>query len=172
MSFEELYLVLNKRGFFNTFEVLSQFKEYKAEKGDFYRLQSIYGNNQAYYAVVSKDKSKAMLLVFNSLLRPNQGFKKVSLPFLDEDKTYTIKTREQYINIRVFGTLIKHIVKFLKVNSTLHNLVANRYLFKLNDFEYRKTGKELKHMDFLLPHNFTGTGYEPGFPIPPPLTLS
>ena len=38
MSFEELYSVLNKRGFFNTFEVLSQFKEYKAEKGDFYRI--------------------------------------------------------------------------------------------------------------------------------------
>ncbi len=44
MDFEELYLVLNKRGFFNTFQVLSQYKEYKAEKGEFYRTLIEFSN--------------------------------------------------------------------------------------------------------------------------------
>ena len=54
MSFEELYLVLNKRGFFNTFQVLSQFKEYKAEKGEFYRILTDFSNYNSYLRI--KDK--------------------------------------------------------------------------------------------------------------------
>lgn len=140
------------------------YKEYRDVflQGDFYRIKSIYEQNQAQYVVVSKDKSTALVLVFNTLLRPNDGVKTLRLDMLDDAKTYRIKTREQYLNIRTFGSLIKHIVKFLKVNSTLYNLVANRYLFKQNDIEFVKTGEELKHMDITLPLNFTGTGYEPG----------
>ena len=54
MNFEELYSVLNKRGFFNTFEVLSQFKEYKAEKGDFYRILTEFSNYNSFLRI--KDK--------------------------------------------------------------------------------------------------------------------
>jgi predicted transcriptional regulator len=54
MSFEELYSVLNKRGFFNTFQVLSQFKEYKAEKGDFYRILTDFSNYNSFLRI--KDK--------------------------------------------------------------------------------------------------------------------
>ena len=54
MSFEELYSVLNKRGFFNTFQVLSQFKEYKAEKGEFYRILTDFSNYNSFLRI--KDK--------------------------------------------------------------------------------------------------------------------
>lgn len=54
MSFEELYSVLNKRGFFNTFQVLSQFKEYKAEKGEFYRILNAFSNYNSFLRI--KDK--------------------------------------------------------------------------------------------------------------------
>ncbi|MFX0004242.1 MAG: hypothetical protein ACFE9C_06835 [Candidatus Hodarchaeota archaeon] len=54
MSFEELYSVLNKRGFFNTFQVLSQFKEYKAEKGEFYRILIDFSNYNSFLRI--KDK--------------------------------------------------------------------------------------------------------------------
>ena len=37
MDFEKLYLVLNKRGFFNTFQVLSQYRDYRAKKVNFIR---------------------------------------------------------------------------------------------------------------------------------------
>ncbi|MFW9819899.1 MAG: hypothetical protein ACFFE5_09840 [Candidatus Thorarchaeota archaeon] len=54
MSIEELYSVLNKRGFFNTFLVLSQFKEYKAEKGVFYRHLIDFSNYNSFLRI--KDK--------------------------------------------------------------------------------------------------------------------
>ena len=54
MSIEELYSVLNKRGFFNTFLVLSQFEEYKAEKGVFYRNLIDFSNYNSFLRI--KDK--------------------------------------------------------------------------------------------------------------------
>ena len=54
MSFEELYSVLNKRGFFNIFIVLSQYKEFKAEKGEFYRKLIEFSNYNSFLRI--KDK--------------------------------------------------------------------------------------------------------------------
>ena len=90
MNFEELYSVLNKRGFFNTFQVLSQFKEYKAEKGEFYRIHNEFSNYNSFLRI--KDKlieiklihieisngekyiglTEKGLSVYNSLLRLNE----------------------------------------------------------------------------------------------------
>ena len=54
MSIEQLYSVLNKRGFFNTFLVLSQFEEFKAEKGVFYRILTDFSNYNSFLRI--KDK--------------------------------------------------------------------------------------------------------------------
>ncbi len=74
MSFEELYSVLNKRGFFNTFKVLSQFKEYKAEKGEFYRILTEFSNYNSFLRI--KDK-----LVESNLinLEKNNGYEYIEL---------------------------------------------------------------------------------------------
>lgn len=61
MNFEELYLVLNKRGFFNTFQVLSQFREYKAEKGEFYRILTEFSNYNSFLRL--KDKLVEIKLI-------------------------------------------------------------------------------------------------------------
>jgi len=131
-------------------------------KGDFRVIRSIYDNELAAWSVTSKDKKKSIVLVFNSLLKPNSAFNSININYLNEDVNYKIQTRTQYHNIRIFGTLIKHLVSFLKEGSTLHNVIANRYLLKHNDYEKMLSGTELKHMNLLLGHNFTGTGYEPG----------
>jgi alpha-galactosidase len=47
----------------------------------------------------------------------------------------------------------------LKVHSTLHNLIANRYLFELDHFEQYLTDNQLTNSEVLLHHMFTGTGY-------------
>jgi predicted transcriptional regulator len=54
MSIEKLYSVLNKRGFFNTFLVLSQFEGYKAEKGVFYSRLIDFSNYNSFLRI--KDK--------------------------------------------------------------------------------------------------------------------
>ncbi|MFW9971060.1 MAG: hypothetical protein ACFFDF_12775 [Candidatus Odinarchaeota archaeon] len=74
MSFEELYSVLNKRGFFNTFQVLSQFKEYKAEKGEFYRILTDFSNYNSFLRI--KDKLIASKLI---KLESNNGQEYIGL---------------------------------------------------------------------------------------------
>ena len=67
MDFEELYSVLNKRGFFNTFQVLSQYKEYKAEKGEFYRTLTEFSNYNSFLRIKNKLlKTKLIHLEINN----------------------------------------------------------------------------------------------------------
>jgi len=65
MSFEELYSVLNKRGFFNTFQVLSQFEEYKAEKGEFYRILIEFSNYNSFLRIKDKLLESKLISVEN-----------------------------------------------------------------------------------------------------------
>jgi hypothetical protein len=46
----------------------------------------------------------------------------------------------------------------LKVNGGLLNLVANRYLYKNEEMKKTMTSNQLKNMELLLFHSFTGTG--------------
>jgi hypothetical protein len=54
VNFEELYSVLNKRGFFNTFLVISEFKDYEVEKGQFYRRLTEFSHYNSFLRI--KDK--------------------------------------------------------------------------------------------------------------------
>jgi predicted transcriptional regulator len=74
MNFEELYLVLNKRGFFNTFQVLSQYKDFKAEKGDFYRRLIEFSNYNSFLRI--KDKLVEIKLI---QLEKNNGEEYIGL---------------------------------------------------------------------------------------------
>jgi len=92
MSFEELYLVLNKRGFFNTFQVLSQFKEYKAEKGEFYRILTDFSNYNSFLRI--KDKLMESKLIN---LEKNNGQEYIGL---------TEKGKSVYDSLLVLNELI------------------------------------------------------------------
>ncbi|MFW9826276.1 MAG: hypothetical protein ACFFEY_01505 [Candidatus Thorarchaeota archaeon] len=61
MNFEELHSYLNKRGFFNTFQVLSKFKHYKAEKGEFYKLLTEFSHYNSFLRI--KDKLIGLNLI-------------------------------------------------------------------------------------------------------------
>jgi len=61
MDFEKLYLVLNKRGFFNTLQVLSQYKDYRAEKGNFYKKLNEFSNYNSFLRL--KDKLLELNLI-------------------------------------------------------------------------------------------------------------
>ena len=87
MDFEKLYLVLNKRGFFNTFQVLAQYRDYRAEKGEFYKKLTEFSN-------------------YNSFLRLKEKLLEINLIQLDSNNG------EEYIGltekgITVFGNLLK-----------------------------------------------------------------
>ncbi len=138
------------------------YKEYRHlfQYGSFKRLLSVYDTNYTIWMVISRDKKEAILGFFQKLAKPNPGFETIKIKDLNKDKMYNITTRTQYTNIRTFGSLVNEALPIkLKVNHFLHNLVANRYMFKLDDFNKELTGNQLSNIDLLLHHQFTGTGY-------------
>ena len=54
MNFEKLYLILNKRGLFNTFQILSQCEDNKAEKGLFYKRLTEFSHYNSFLRIKSK----------------------------------------------------------------------------------------------------------------------
>ena len=118
--------------------------------GHFHRIPH---DKYTVWAVVDDNKEEAIVMVYQSRMEPNPGIKRIRLPFMAEGE-YTIESRKQYFNIRAFGSLVNEALPVnLKVNSTLHNAIANRYLFASNVFN------TLKHHGFILPQEFTSTGY-------------
>ena len=143
-------------------EQIKFYKEYRDlfQYGTFKRLQSVYDTNYTIWMVISRDKKQAILGFFQKLAKPNPGFDTIKISDLNDEMMYTIKSRTQYTNIRTFGSLVNEALPIkLKVNHFLHNVVANRYLFKLDEFNKELTGNQLKSVELLLHHQFTGTGY-------------
>jgi len=143
-------------------EQIKFYKKYRYlfQYGKFKRLQSVYDTNYTIWMVISGDKKQAILGFFQKLAKPNPGFETIKISDLNDDMMYKIKSRTQYTNIRTFGSLVNEALPIkLKVNHFLHNLVANRYMFKLDEFNKELTGNQLKSVELLLHHQFTGTGY-------------
>lgn len=141
---------------------ISFYKEYRSlfQYGTFRRLKSVYNSNFSIWMVINEDKSEAILGIFQKLATPNPGFNKIKVPGLEKDTLYSINSRTQYTNIRYFGSLVNQAIPIkLKVNHFLHNLVANNYLFKLDEFNKVMTGNQLENIELLLNHQFTGTGH-------------
>jgi alpha-galactosidase len=111
------------------------------------------------WAVSNDQRDEAIVLVYQEQMMPNPGFRSIKIPFLC-DGAYEITTREQFFNIRAFGSLVNEALPVqLTVNSTVYNTIANRYLFKANSFKKRLSNHVLKHHGLPLPHEFTSTGY-------------
>ncbi len=146
------------------FEVIKQqivfYKEHRAllQFGTLKRLSSIRDKNFSIWQVTNKEKTEALILYFQDKVIPNPGFETIKIEGLQEG-TYTITNRVQYMNIRVTGSLVNHVLPVkLKVNGGLLNLVANRYLYKNEEMKKTMTSNQLKNMELLLFHSFTGTG--------------
>lgn len=63
MNFDKLYLVLNKCGFFNTLHVLSLYKDYRVEKGEFYKKLTEFSNYNSFLRIKDKLLEKELILV-------------------------------------------------------------------------------------------------------------
>lgn len=138
------------------------YKEYRhlLQFGTFRRLKSVYDSNYSVWMVMSEDKKEAILGFYQKLAKPNPALDSIRISDLNQKECYSITNRTQYTNIRTFGSLVNEAIPIkLKVNHFLHNIVANRYLFKLDELKKELTGEQLEKMELLLHHQFTGTGY-------------
>ena len=137
------------------------YKEYRHlfQYGSFVRLRSVYDSNYSIWMVINEAKDEAILGFFQKQALANPGFETIAVKDLKEAH-YIIRSRTQYTNIRIFGSLVNEALPIkLKVNHLLHNLVANHYMFELDKFEKELSANQLEHSGLPLHHEFTGTGY-------------
>lgn len=145
--------------------IRKQIEYYKTHKnlfqfGQLYRLKSPYNTNEMHLVVVSKDKTEAMLGIFQNIEEPNAEFTKITLPMLDKNKKYRIVKREQYFNLEMFGHLVKHALPIkLNAKGLIFHLLKNRYLFKTESENLLVNGDVLVNNGFIPKQKFMGTGY-------------
>lgn len=147
----DIEAIKNQIAFYKEHRNLLQF-------GTLKRLTSIRETNHTIWQVTNKEKTECLILYFQDKALVNPAFESIKIDGLQEG-TYKITNRTQYMNIRVTGDLVNHVLPVkLKVNGTALNMIANRYLMKSEDFSKTMTSSQLRNMNLLLFHTFTGTG--------------
>ena len=150
---------------FETKVIKKQIDFYKQHRkllqfGDLYRLKSPFSTNEMQLLVMSKDRSEAILGIFQTLQEPNAKLNQIQLPMLSQEKTYRITKRDQYFNLDTFGYLIKHALPIkIKAKGILFHLLKNRYLFKTETDEHLVSGDILVNNGFIPKQKYIGTGY-------------
>ena len=163
-------LDLRKRSRFDIKVMQAQIKFYKHYKslfqtGTFYDLSQ---PNNYVYMVVNGSKTTAIIGVFEGLTKPNPGHEKIKVKGLDLNKTYRVKNRVQYENIKRFGALTKHSLPInFKPHGALFNWISNWYRYEVERFEVVLSGKQLMYQGLVLPPKFTGTGHHEGMRLMP-----
>ena len=156
-------LDLSKLTLIDEFIIKKQIEFYKEHRqllqyGTLKRLSSIRDTNHTIWMVINDSHDEALLLYFQDKAMPNPPLESVKIDHLIEGD-YNITVREQYMNIRTTGSLVNHVLPIkLKVNGFLLNQIANKYKYKNETFTKTMTHNQLKEMNLLLHHTFTGTG--------------
>ncbi|QMS84350.1 alpha-galactosidase [Candidatus Xianfuyuplasma coldseepsis] len=138
---------------------IEYYKEHRTlfQFGRFSRLHSLQDQNHTVWMVDNEDD--AQVLYFQQLFRPNDRIDVIRVTGLESGK-YRITNREQAMNIRHFGSLVNRALPIhLRVNSWLHNAIANRYLFPIETVDCTVDSIQLEEQGFILPHPFTGTDH-------------
>lgn len=139
---------------------VAYYKEYRHlfQYGTFSRISSVRDSNYAVWMVMNTQCDEALVLFFQNKAIPNPSHQTIRIDGLIEGN-YKITNRPQIMNLRTTGSLVNHVLPVkLKVNGLFLNLIANRYLFENELFDVSMTSEQIKNMDILLPHAFTGTG--------------
>ena len=157
-------LDLNRLSPFDEKAIRAQIAYYKKHRkllqfGTFYRLESPFKSNHCLWMVVSEDKSEALIGYYQKLQEASPGIETLRLRGLNEGMLYELEVREQYINIRSFGTLIDQFIPIkLKQFGLLHGIIGNRYLMKQESETLEAFGDELMYAGFKPKSQFIGTG--------------
>ncbi len=163
-------LDIRKRPRFDRCVMKEQIAFYKAnralfQRGTFYDLSE---EEDRRFLVVDDAKRRAALGLFQGLNPPNPGHQTIRLSGLDPDKTYRIRNRRQYENIKRFGRLTQHAMPIrLKPHGALFNWLSNRFRFEVERFETVQSGAELMRRGLVLPARFCGTGYDASMRVLP-----
>lgn len=125
--------------------------------GDFYRLES---GRLTKWAAVSKDKSRAVGMIVQTMTRPNQVYAELKMKGLDEHKKYHFYNRALRYHVKEFGDLVNTVAPIhVKKDSMLHNAIDRFVKLDGEKEDYIVSGGELMYAGAALKQGYGGTGY-------------
>jgi len=144
-------------------EIKKQIAFYKQHRkmlqyGDFYRSNQVKAN-KVHFQSVSKDKTKSIAGLFQTLSIASEGQDILPLHGLDKDSDYTLSTREQPLFIGQFGELVKHIIPVSLHPEGLILRTANKYYKMNNCVEQYEGDGNLLMQGIRLNNQFMGSYY-------------
>lgn len=123
--------------------------------GDFYRI------NDKEWMVVSPDGKKAVAVIWNTLNRPNEFYKRLNAVGLDEDTSYHVYNIPIKHNLKEFGDLVNMVSPIhLKQDSAVYNIIAKFVKMDGESEDYVLKGSYLNNAGVVLAQAFGGAGYE------------
>ncbi len=128
--------------------------------GDFIRIRTPFESNRPLLMIVNEDKSEAIAGFFQIHAQPVHTQDILRLCGLDDKLMYRITGRKQYISIKAFGSLVKHVMPVkLSGDGIPLALIAKRYMYAMTDEDYRAGGDMLNYAGIKLKQQFGSTGY-------------
>ena len=153
LSIFELKSIKNQINFYKEHRTIFQF-------GKFYRIQNPFESNQCRWMLTNEAENEALVGIYQNLSEPNGPTEKFKIKGLKANGTYQIKNRPQFINLRLFGDLIKHALPIkISANSGLFNFLSNRYMMPIEEDSLLIAGDVLLANGFIPKQQFIGTGY-------------
>ncbi|MCM1102857.1 MAG: alpha-galactosidase [Clostridium sp.] len=126
-------------------------------EGDFYRLEN---GRETKWAVVSKDKSRAVGMIVQTMTRPNHVYAELQMKGLDEKKKYHFYNRTFRYHVKEFGDLVNTVAPIhVKRDSLLHNAIDRFVKLDGEKEDYTVSGGELMYAGIALKQGYGGTGY-------------
>ncbi len=143
--------------------ITKQIEFYKAHRrllqfGTFSRNTMPNGNT--IWQVVSEEKDEAIVLVYQSLSKPNSSSDILKVSGLLKDSMYEIRTRKQFLSIKEFGDLVNQVSPVhISQGGVLQSLVDKVYMLESEEEVCQASGGLLQYGGIKLAQRFIGTGY-------------
>ena len=143
-------------------EQISFYKKYRRvfQFGRFYRLSEPLDSDKVVWLCVSEDKSIAVAGLFQGSAKVGLGYDVLKTDGLEEEKTYSVTGRRQYINVKAFGSLVNRVLPVkIRGDGVVHSVISSRYMFEMAAESYRAGGDLLNGRGIKLLQQFSGAGY-------------
>ena len=119
--------------------------------------------NVVEWSIVSPDQEKAIAVMVQEMVKPNNCQLRLRLKGLMPEALYHFAGRTLKFDIRLFGDLINNIAPVhIKKDSLVHNTIAHFVKMDGEVEDYTVTGSVLTSGGVALSQSFAGTGYSQG----------
>ncbi len=147
--------------------VKKQIAFYKSHRRTFQygRLRKVKLKNTDEISWQIEANGEIMAAIYQKYKDSCPGRDRLNVPYLDEEKIYTVESNEQYLRIARFGGLIKHITPiYLKPDGFILRTVNKYYAMKDGSESYTASGAALAE-GINLAMQYEGSGYDPNLRI-------